>query len=164
MTTIRANYWRAFSRIFLFMLISLGLGLLQMSSASDRIDVYQFIVLLPILAVFIAFGVFCFVPREISWDENSITFCDILPTKRTYDWSQLEAFSVYSPNPFFNYVTWTIWFSTSEPLMLSFKGYQILPIGYAPADWQKFMAMLQERFPEKKSWVWCGWVPLRWGK
>jgi len=94
-----------------------------------------------------------FTPREITWDEDKVSLRVIFPKSGEYTWRQLEAYS-----------TWGGRFST---FLLKFEGmqsYQIVPVCFRVEDWKAFQSFLRTRYPEKKTWVWFGPLPVRFGK
>lgn len=165
--TIRANYWRAFVRIYLSFAVAIALFVfMRFFLGSKEVDPVFLCVMALSSLVIAAFGAVGFIPREISWDDQAITFRDFVGTKKKYEWSQLEGYGVYSDNFLFNYNTWMIRFCDPKQMFGIFpvKIFQIIPCGYDAADWRQFMDMLQKRFPDKKTWVWFGWTPIRWGR
>jgi hypothetical protein len=94
-----------------------------------------------------------FTPREIKWDEEEISLRVIFPKSGEYTWDQLEAYS-----------TWGGRFST---FLIKFEGmqsYQIVPVCFRAADWKAFQTFLRTRYPRKKTWVWFGPMPVRFGR
>lgn len=94
-----------------------------------------------------------FTPREISWDEEKIRLRVNFPRSGEYTWRELEAYS-----------SWGFRFGT---FLLKFQGmqsYQIVPVCFPAGDWRAFLSFLRTRFPEKKTRVWFGPSPVRFGK
>jgi hypothetical protein len=104
----------------------------------------------------IFFGVFVcvmFTPREISWDDKKISLHVNFPKSGEYTWEQLEAYSM--------------WGGRFGTFLLKFEGiqaYQIVPVCFRAEEWKAFQSFLRTRFPEMKTWVWFGPVPIRFGK
>jgi len=87
-----------------------------------------------------------FVPREISWNEESISLKSVLPGGGTFRWEELEA---YSDDWGFHAIL-LFWY-------IKFYGQQvtlILPLGYEASEWRQFHAALRTKCPEKRTWMW----------
>jgi hypothetical protein len=99
------------------------------------------------------FGIFVavFTPHEITWDEETIKIRALFPGSGDFTWQQLEAWSPYGRGTF----------------LIKFEGkqaYQIVPAGFQSEDWKAFRSLLQQRFPKKKTWLWVGVRPIRFGR
>ncbi len=94
-----------------------------------------------------------FTPREISWDEEKISLRVNFPKSGDYVWRQLEAYS-----------TWGGRFGNFLLKLEGTQSYQIAPVCFPAEDWKAFQSFLRTRFPEKKTWVWFGPIPVRFGK
>ncbi len=105
-------------------------------------------------SVFMGVGVcVMFTPREISWSEYTIALRVNFPRSGHFDWQQLQGYSAWSGR-----------FST---FLLKLKGeqaYQIVPACFDRDEWREFQQFLRTRFPEKKTWIWLGPLPLRFGR
>jgi len=105
-------------------------------------------------AAFLGVGVcVMFTPREIIWDEDGISLRVIFPRSGEYTWRQLEAYS-----------TWGGRFSAFLLKLEGMQSYQIVPVCFRAKEWQAFQSFLRTRFPEKKTWIWFGPIPVRFGK
>jgi hypothetical protein len=102
-------------------------------------------------AIFGTFVAFVFTPREITWNDETIKIRAIFPGSGEFEWRQLEAWSPYGRG------TFLIKFEDTQ-------AFQIAPAGFRSKDWKVFRALLQQRFPEKKTLFWLGVTPVRFGK
>jgi hypothetical protein len=94
-----------------------------------------------------------FTPREISWDEEKISLRVNFPKSGEYTWRQLEAYS-----------SWSGEFTTFLLKLEGMQAYQIVSVCFSSTDWKDFQSFLRSRYPEKKTWVWVGPIPIRFGK
>ncbi len=94
-----------------------------------------------------------FTPRELSWNEEKISLRVNFPKSGEYIWFQLEAYSSWSGR----FVTFLLKFE-------GMQSYQIVPVCFRSEDWQAFQSFLRTRFPEKKTWLWFGPIPVRFSK
>ncbi len=100
------------------------------------------------------FGIFVvvfFTPREITWDDESIKIRALFPGSGEFAWSQLEAWSPYGRGTF----------------LIKFEGkqaFQVAPAGFQSEDWSTFRSFLQQHFPGKKTLLWFGVRPIRFGR
>jgi hypothetical protein len=94
-----------------------------------------------------------FAPGEISWDDKKISLRGKSRTPRDYTWGQLEAYSHWS----FRYGTFLLKFE-------GMQSYQIVPVCFPAGDWRGFQSFLRTRFPEKRTKVWFGPFPMRFGR
>ncbi len=94
-----------------------------------------------------------FTPREISWDDEKISLRVNFPKSGDYSWRQLEAYS-----------TWGGRFGTFLLKLEGMQSYQIVPVCFPAKDWAAFQSFLRKRFPDKKTWLWFGPIPVRFGR
>ncbi len=94
-----------------------------------------------------------FTPREISWGEYTLSVRGFLMGSRDFEWRQLRAYS-----------GWTGRFSLFLLKLEGEQTYQIDPACFDPDEWRAFQEFLRTRFPEKKTWIWLGLLPLRFGR
>ena len=153
--TLKPNYGRGFtiSALFFFSLIVAMSGVIP-SLQGKQIQWAEVFEPALIGSVFMG-GAICvmFTPREITWDEEKISLRVIFPKSGEYTWSQLEAYS-----------TWGGRFATFLLKLQGMQSYQIVPVCFRAAEWKEFQSFLRTRFPEKKTWVWFGPMPVRFGK
>jgi hypothetical protein len=152
---MKPNCSRGFTicALFFFSLIVVVSGVIP-SLQGKRIQWAE--VFVPALMGSVFMGVFIcviFTPQEIGWDEEKISLRVIFPKSGVYTWSQLEAYS-----------TWGGRFAAFLLKLQGVQSYQIVPVCFRAAEWKKFQFFLRTRFPEKKTWVWLGPVPVRFGK
>lgn len=153
--TLKPNYLRGFLTTVLWvwgliLVFSGGIPYLQ----GHHVDWSGIVGAAVIGGAFLGVGVcVMFTPREISWDEEKISLRVNFPKSGEYTWRQLEAYS-----------TWGGRFGTFLLKLEGMQSYQIVPVCYRPEDWKAFQSFLRTRFPEKKTWVWFGPIPVRFGK
>jgi len=153
--TLKPNPMRAFLKTFLwvFILIVVFQGVVPWLQNKE-------VVLEDILAMALIGSSFLgasvailFTPREITWDEETVTISALLPGSGRYTWQQLEAYSSFGRG-----------FGT---FLIKFKGqqaFQIVPAGFQADEWKSLQSVLRLRFPEKKTWLWLGPIPVNFGR
>jgi hypothetical protein len=151
--TLKPNYPLAFIKTFLlfFALIAVVSGVVPYFQGKE-VRVGDILGMAAFGAAF--FGIFvavAFTPREITWDDDKIKIRALFPGSGDFEWRQLEAWSPYGRG------TFLIKFEDKQ-------AFQIAPAGFRRADWKAFRAFLQRRFPEKKTLIWFGVRPIRFGK
>ncbi len=148
--TLKPNYLRAFVKTFLsfFVLIAVFSGVVPYFQGKE-VRVGDILSLAALGAVFfgIVVAVF-FTPREITWDDETIKIRALFPGSGDFEWRQLQAWSPYGRG------TFLIKFQDNQ-------AFQIAPAGFRSEDWKVFRSFLQRRFPEKKTLIWIGVIPVR---
>jgi hypothetical protein len=151
---LKPNYPQAFAKTFLRYFLYVALVSIvwpYLQGKGIRIDD-----VLPVSVLGgLVFGVFVtgfLTPREISWDEETFSIRTVFPASGDFNWAQLEAWTPYGSN-----MSFRIKFKDTQT-------FAIAPTGFRSEDWDAFMAMLQQRFGDKKSLVWIGLRPARFGK
>jgi hypothetical protein len=153
--TLKPNYLSGFLKTvgWFFVLIVLMSGVIPYFR-DQPVDWSEIASIALFGSAFLGVGVcVMFTPREISWDEEKISLRVNFPKSGEYTWRQLEAYS-----------TWGGRFGT---FLLKFEGmqsYQIVPACFRSEDWKTFQSFLRTRFPEKKTGIWFGPIPVRFGK
>jgi len=100
------------------------------------------------------FGLFVavfFTPREITFDDERFKIRAVFPGSGEFRWRELEAWNPWGRGTF----------------LIKFRGeqaYQIAPFGFRPKEWKAFRSWLQAHFPEKRTLIWFGVRPVRFGK
>lgn len=90
-----------------------------------------------------------FTPKEIEWDDDGIRISRVFPGSGEHRWDDL--------------VSWSRYVSHGVAL-LKFNGrqsYQISPSGFRTEEWRQFREYLQTHFPERKTSLWIGPIPVR---
>ena len=151
--TLKPNYFLAFGKTFVWFFICavVGLGVVPYLRGKgfrvgDVLEMGAFVGLF--------FGLFVavfFTPREITWDDERFKIRALYPGSGEFAWRRLEAWSPWGNG------TFLIKFQDEQ-------AYQIAPFGYWPKEWKVFRSWLQEHFPEKRTLVWFGVRPVRFGK
>ena len=152
--TLKPNYTQAFIKTFLryFLLIAVMTGAVPYFQGKGvRIGD-----IVPVAALGATmFGIFVtalLTPREIKWDDETFRIRTPFPRSGDFNWRQLEAWTPYGQN---------------TSLRIKFAGNQtfaIAPTGFRLEDWRAFQSILQQRFPDKKTLIWLGMRPFRFGK
>ena len=151
--TLKPNYLLAFSKTFLwfFVLIAIISGIVPYFQGKE-VQVGDILPLAALGGVFLGiFVTIAFTPREITWDDETIKIRALFPGSGDFEWRQLEAWSPYGRG------TFLIKFEDKQ-------AFQIAPAGFRSKDWKVFRSLLQRRFPEKKTLIWLGVRPVRFGK
>jgi hypothetical protein len=151
--TLKPNYLRAIIKTFLWFFALIAIISCIVPYFQDKeVRASDILPWAPLMGV--VFGIFVavfFTPREITWDDESIKIRALFPGSGDFKWRQLEAWSPYGRGTF----------------LIKFEGkqaFQIAPAGFRSADWKVFRSFLQSRFPEKKTSMWLGVMPVRFGK
>jgi hypothetical protein len=153
--TLKPNYAYAFLKTFawLFIIITFFSGIVpHLQGKAVRFDDF-----LPPAVLGGAFiGIFVAVmltPREITWNEERIKIMALFPGSGDYEWRQLEAYSPFGKG----FATFLIKFEGQQ-------AFQIVPLGFRSDEWKAFQSLLRQRFPTKKTWIWFGPMPVRFGR
>ncbi len=150
--TLKPDYVRGFAKPFVvsFLLLTVWLGIVPL--LQHKVVAWESVLGLAGMAGVLLGGFSCFLtPREIIWDADMISIKALFPCSGDFEWRQLEAWSPYGRGTF----------------LLKFKGrqaFQIPPSSFLPADWKVFRAFLDLRFRDKKTLVWIGVTPIRFGR
>jgi hypothetical protein len=151
--TLKPNYLRAFLKTFawvagLIAVYEYAVPLLQ----GKAVKLDDVIAMMVIGGAFLGVGAaVMFTPQEITWDADRISIRALFPGPGEFEWKQLEAWSPYGNGTF----------------LIKFEGkqaFQISPSGFRSDDWKGFRSFLELRFREKKTWLWIGVRPIRFGK
>ena len=153
--TLKPNYLQGFPKtVVWFIGIIVLLSGLVPYLRGEQVDWSGVASMAVIGSVFLGISIcVMFTPREISWDDEKISLRVNFPKSGDYTWRQLEAYS-----------SWGGRFGT---FLLKFEGeqsYQIVPVCFRPDEWRQFQSLLRSRFPQKKTWLWFGPIPIRFGR
>ena len=153
--TLKPNYLRGFvvTALWIFALITVFSGVIP-SLRGKPVRWEEIFQIATMGAAFLGVSVcVMFTPREIKWDDGGISLRVIFPKSGEYTWRQLEAYS-----------TWGGRFATFLLKLEGMQSYQIVPVCFRADDWRAFQSYLRSRFPEKKTSIWFGPIPVRFGK
>jgi hypothetical protein len=153
--TLRPNYAYAFLKTFIwfFVIITVFSGVMpHLQGKAVRFDDIFAMAIFgsAFLGIFVAV---MFTPREITWNEERIKIGALFPGSGDYEWRQLEAYSPFGKG----FATFLIKFEGQQ-------AFQIVPLGFRSDEWKAFQSLLRQRFPTKKTWIWFGPIPVRFGK
>jgi hypothetical protein len=149
---LKPSYLRAFGVTFAtvfgaVVFLQGGLDMLQ----HGHIHFENLIGLAALGGVLLGLCVVVFTPREITWDAEKFSIKTLFPGSGDFEWSHLEAWCPYGRGMF----------------LIKFEGkqaYQIPPSGFQPKEWKEFRSYLELRFKDRKTQVWLGVIPIRFGK
>lgn len=153
--TLKPDYLRAFFKTFLFFVIIVVIfsGVLPYAFGKN-VKLVELFIRAIFAGFFLGFGsIVMFTPNEITYTENSFIIKARFFGSGEFSWKQLEGYSAFGKY----YGTFLIKFEGRQ-------AFQMVPFGFLPNEWKEFQAMLRDRFPEKKTWLWLGPIPIRFGK
>lgn len=147
-TSIQASKARAFLKSYAMILLFVAIsGVLFPWLRNGSLDYLHTVTLLAIPPVIMAAIVaVAFTPREISWNDQTITIAAFYPGSGEFDWTRLKA-----------------WGPFSALLLVRFEGFQTFQIassGFKKEDWKAFRSVFRERFENKKTLLWIADRPL----
>ncbi|RYD23748.1 MAG: hypothetical protein EOP88_02980 [Verrucomicrobiaceae bacterium] len=144
--TLKANRAKAFRKTFLpYFLLTLAMVAIPGVLKGTRFDVWELlgfgIMVGSLFGLVIILGQ---TPREINWDDDSISIRSIIPGSGEYRWDQLVS---YRPQKY----------RTFGLLVLKFSGavaYQISAAGFDEEGWNQLQKFLEQHHPEKRKTGW----------
>ncbi|RYD73624.1 MAG: hypothetical protein EOP84_21235 [Verrucomicrobiaceae bacterium] len=144
--TLKANRSKAFRKTFLsYFLLTLALVAIPGVLKGTRFDVGELLGFCT-MAGFV-FGLVLVLgqtPREINWDDDSVSICSIIPGSGEYRWDQLV---YYRPERFRTFGLFVLKFAGGMP-------YQISAAGFDEEGWNQLQKFLEQHHPGKRKTGW----------